>query len=326
MLEELLFLSEAPAPSGMEGARARKILEFAASLGMEGRADKLGSVIIRKNGGGRRMLLAAPLDEPCAVCCTADDKGFLRLKAIGVSKPELYNGRRVAFAGGVTGVIGLTRAKDGTPADLWCDIGAPDKEKALALCPPGAAGTFVHPAPELRGGRIEGGGLSALAGAALLLRLIKTIENQPGDLFLVFHAQKHMGHRGLQTAAFCCEADTAVLLDAVPAGDTPDAKGGVAVDSVVVKLSEGVVSYDGELSARFLERAGIAGVKASPYLSPDAPAGADAAQLAGRGCRVCSLALPVRFFGAACEVACLSAFESALALLRDFLHSAPAGT
>lgn len=320
MLEELLFLHKAPAPSGMEGTRARTLLELAATLGMDGRTDKLGNVIIRKNGAGRRILLAAPLDEPSVMCCTADDKGFLRVKAVGVSKPELCAGRQVGFAGGLTGIIGLSQTKDGAPADLWCDIGAQDREKALNLCPPGSAGTFVYPAPKQNGGRIEGGGISASAGAALLLRLIKTLEGQTGDLFFVFHAQKHTGHRGLQTAAFSCEPDMAVLLDAVPAGDTPDAKG-VAVDSVAVKLSEGTVSYDAELSARFLERAGAFGAKASPYLSPDAPAGADAAQFAGQGCRVCALALPVRFFGAAWEVACLSAFEGALALLRDFLRS-----
>jgi endoglucanase len=66
-------------------------------------------------------------------------------------------------------------------------------------------------------------------GCMLALDLLK--EDLPVDMEVVFTTQRELGGRGLQTAAFQSEADTAIILDGVPADEGANSpkcgKGGV---------------------------------------------------------------------------------------------------
>ena len=69
--------------------------------------DTLGSLVglKRGNGEGKRMLLAAHMDEIGLMVTHVEEKGFARFTSIGGLRPITCVGSRVLFENGATGAI-----------------------------------------------------------------------------------------------------------------------------------------------------------------------------------------------------------------------------
>ena len=105
-MELLKKLTLCYGPSGRED-NIRKIIEDVAKpYADEIKTDALGNLIVHKKGSGKKIMVAAHMDEIGVIATVIDDNGFIRFSAVG----GLYNkdllGRRVVFENGVVGVIG----------------------------------------------------------------------------------------------------------------------------------------------------------------------------------------------------------------------------
>src|SRR5512136_1138555 len=124
-------LTETFSPSGYESAIREVIRSEVEPLADEVRVDALGSLIVRKGTkgkNGRRIMLAAHMDEIGLIVTHINENGFMRFTSIGGVHPLTLSGGRVHFANGTQGLIGTERGFHPTTlptlSDCFIDIGA----------------------------------------------------------------------------------------------------------------------------------------------------------------------------------------------------------
>ncbi|NLJ41737.1 MAG: M42 family metallopeptidase [Clostridiales bacterium] len=200
--------------------------------------DVMGNLIAVKKGkgGGKRVLLAAHMDQIGLMVTHIDDKGFLRFAALGGISVANSICRRVIFRNGITGVIGYETEveswKDITLAKMYIDIGASGKEEAESQIKIGDVAVYHSPF-SANNDKYMGGAMDDRAGCALLVETIKSLESTPNDLYFVFTTQEEVGLRGAKTSAYALEPDLGISVDVTITGDTPKAK------PMAVSLGEG---------------------------------------------------------------------------------------
>ncbi|HVO40528.1 MAG TPA: M20/M25/M40 family metallo-hydrolase [Spirochaetia bacterium] len=230
MKEIIRKLTECYGPSGHEEEVRALILSEVEKTGRSSRAletkvDPLGSLIVRRKGagGGRRVMLAAHMDEIGVVVTHVDQKGFLRFGSVGGVRLLPLAGGRVRFAGGVTGVIGLEKLEDNgkIPAldKFYIDVGAAGRDS----CPVkvGDVGCFSRPCEEM-GDRIVAKAMDDRIGCAVLLQVLKELGKTPHDISFVFTVQEEVGLRGAVTSGYGAEPEIALAVDVTLTGDTPE--------------------------------------------------------------------------------------------------------
>ena len=224
MKELIRKLTQAYGPSGRE-AGVRDIIRAEIGKIGEARVDALGSLIVHLpgKGGGKKVMLAAHMDEIGVVITHVDQKGFLRFANVGGVHAMPLHGSRVQFAGGLVGVIGMEKLDDPsrTPGldKFYIDVGADEKN------PPGAKvgdiACFSRPFEEM-GNRLVAKAMDDRIGCAILVQVLKGLKKSPHDLFFVFTVQEEVGLRGAAASAFGVEPELALAVDITVTGDTPE--------------------------------------------------------------------------------------------------------
>ncbi len=216
-------LVETFSPSGYEAAIREVIRAEVAPLADEVRVDALGNLIARKgNPNGKKIMLAAHMDEIGLMVTHVDDNGFVRFTTLGGVRPHTLLGGRVRFLNGKAGVIGMERVEDQTKLptfeQLFIDIGATTREQ----CPlrVGDVAAFERPFLDL-GKRIIAKSLDDRIGAAVLIETLRQLGQTPHNIYFVFSVQEEVGVRGATTAAFGVDPDLGLAVDVTGAGDTP---------------------------------------------------------------------------------------------------------
>src|SRR5512142_342829 len=105
-------LTDTFSASGNEDAIRDVILREVKGFADESRVDALGNLIVRKGklargAQGKRIMIAAHMDEIGLIVTHVDDKGFVRFTGIGGVYPHNLPGGRVHFANDVRGVVGV---------------------------------------------------------------------------------------------------------------------------------------------------------------------------------------------------------------------------
>jgi putative aminopeptidase FrvX len=240
--ETIKTLVEAFGPSGYEESvrdLIRREIErdnLAAADGDQVRVDALGNLIVLKKGtgGGRKVMLAAHMDEIGVVVTHVDEKGFLRFGRIGGVRPHTLIGGRVRFADGTVGVIGVEKLEDRAKMPgldkLFIDVGAKDKDS----CPlrVGDTAGFTRPFEDL-GDRLMSKAMDDRIGCAVLLQVLRELEKTPHDVYFVFTVQEEVGLRGATTSGYGVAPDLALAVDVTSTGDTPEAR------TMAVSLGDG---------------------------------------------------------------------------------------
>ena len=181
MKELIRKLTESFGPSGYESA-VRELITSELPRGVETRVDPMGSLIVHKKGtgGGKRVMLAAHMDE-IGVCIThVDQKGFLRFGSVGGVRLLPLLGGRVRFADGTIGVIGVEKLDDGSRIPpLWRGSTSTSARPARPTVPWPSATSPVSNALRRtrRARRREGHGRQI--GCAVLLQTLRTSARLP---------------------------------------------------------------------------------------------------------------------------------------------------
>jgi putative aminopeptidase FrvX len=271
MIEFTRQLVETYGPSGREEQIRELIHGLIEPLADSVQVDALGNLIatVEGDGTGRRVMLAAHMDEIGVVVTHVDEKGFLRFGPIGGVRAARCVGNRVRFADGIIGVIGVEKMDNPNAApkfeQLYIDVGA--RDRASCPVPVGAMGgfdqTFVA-----RDETWTAKSMDDRIGCAVLIETLRTIRQEGLTLshtvHFVFSAQEEVGTRGATTAAYHLEPEIGIAIDVTDTGDTPKARPmAISLGSgPAIKVKDaGMISHPG-LVALMVQRAEEAGI---PY-------------------------------------------------------------
>ncbi|NMA66847.1 MAG: M42 family metallopeptidase [Clostridiaceae bacterium] len=236
MFDLLKTLTQTYGPSGREKKVADTIRGLLENKVDEIRTDAMGNLICVKKGSGKKIMLAAHMDEIGIIVTYIDEKGFLRFGNIGGISPLVILGQRVKFSNGTIGVIWyeekIDNMKNVNLQKMYIDIGAASKQEAEKLVRVGDMAVFAGDTV-LQNGRIISKALDDRIGCAILVELALQNPDTDNEIYYVFTTQEEVGLRGAKTAAFGIIPDMALAIDVCDTGDTPDCK------AMAVKLGEG---------------------------------------------------------------------------------------
>jgi tetrahedral aminopeptidase len=220
-------LTETFSPSGYETAIREVIRAEVSPLADEVRVDALGNLVARKgtkSPKGRRIMLAAHMDEIGLMATHIDGNGFIRFTGIGGIRPAALTGSRVRFVSGLPGVIGTDRMTDATKAptleQCYIDVGAVSKKD----CPVkvGDVCGFERPFLDLDK-RLVAKSMDDRIACAVLIETLRHLKETLHELHFVFTTQEEVGLRGAGTSAFEIDPELGLSVDVTGTGDTPKA-------------------------------------------------------------------------------------------------------
>ena len=209
--------------------------------------DNFGNVIGRKGKSGKKIMLAAHMDEIGLMVKHVSKEGCINFIKIGGIDDRILLGQRVVIKtkkGDVLGIIGskpphLQKEEEKKHPvkyeDMFIDIGCKNREEALERVCLGDAVAFEPNAGELSGGLYYGKAVDDRVGCFILLRVMERLKAD-AEVYAVATAQEEVGLKGARTSSFRINPDFAVAIDTTMAGDTP----GIKESETPLKLGEGV--------------------------------------------------------------------------------------
>ncbi|NLD49355.1 MAG: M42 family metallopeptidase [Clostridiaceae bacterium] len=191
--------------------------------------DTLGNLIAVKNGKGngkgKKIMLAAHMDEIGVMATYIDEKGFIRFSNIGGVSQYNSVGQKVRFKNGTIGAVfyedKLDDMKNLKLSSMYIDIGARDRQEAEKVIRTGDVACFVGDAVK-QGDKIISKALDDRCGCAVLVKALKEMTDVRNELYFVFTVQEELGLRGAKTAAYQINPDIAIAVDVTLTGDTPE--------------------------------------------------------------------------------------------------------
>lgn len=314
-------LTETPGPSGYEDQVRDLVKTLVADYADEIRTDALGNLIVRKGtarDGGKRIMLAAHMDEIGIMVSHIDEKGFARFVPIGGVRPWTCIGGRVRFLDGRVGVIGvegdiLRQNKMPTFDHLYLDAGS-------APLHVGDVAAFERPFADL-GDRLVAKAMDDRIGVAVLVETLRRLTDTPHELYFVFSVQEEVGLRGATTAAYSVAPDIGIAVDVTGSGDTP--KGiKMAVElgqGPAIKVRDGGMLADPRVVDWMVRTAEKAHIPYQREVLPGGTTDAKAIQLSRAGVPAGTVSIPCRYVHSPSEMVDYNDVQGAVQLLVELL-------
>ncbi|WP_161881061.1 M42 family metallopeptidase [Deinococcus alpinitundrae] len=343
-LDRLLELSNLNGVPGREDAVREYVKRELSGLADEVRTDAMGNLIAFRAGREpqegevrERVMLSAHMDEIGFLVRHIDERGFLRVQALGGFDPRNLFARNVTVQTREAALPGVL-----TPGGRPIHISSPEDRAKV----PELKSFFVDlglSGPEVRqqvrvgdmvtldqrarrmGQLIVGKAMDDRASVFMQLEVLRQLQQAPRhDVYAVFSTQEEVGLRGASTAAYAVQPTIGIGLDVTLAVDTP----GVEADEAVTRMGDGIgiKVYDSSMiSTRWLvdefvdlaEREGVA-----YQLEVLSLGGTDggAIQLSREGVPTLTLSLPTRYIHSVTEAVHISDLEAGVALLLAYLR------
>jgi len=226
ILHTLSDLTAAFGPSGAENGAARIIEGIAGQYCDEVSHDTMGNLICRKKGSGPKVMFAAHMDSLGLVAAHIDEKGFIRVGAVGGVPLDNALYTQVRFENGTCGVVTVSAKADRAKlkiSDLAIDIGAANREEASRLVRVGDVAVYNTQLKETCG-RFISPYMDNRISCLVLLMAMEQLGETENDLYFVFTVQEEVGLRGARTAAWGIDPDYGVVVDVTGADDVLDSK------------------------------------------------------------------------------------------------------
>lgn len=320
-------LVETHSPSGYEANIRSVIRAEVESLADEVRVDPMGSLIARKgqpDPQGRRIMLAAHMDEIGVMATHIDENGFVRFTTIGGVRPHTCQGGRVRFQNGALGVIGTERQDDMTKVStfeqLFIDLGFSSRQDCSIKV--GDVGTFERPFVDL-GQRMVSKAMDDRIGVAVLIETLRQLKSTPHELFFVFSVQEEVGTRGATAAAYGVDPDLGVAVDVTGTGDTPKSrKMEVGLGKgPAIKVRDGGMLADPRIVNWMVEAAEKRQLPYQLEILEGGSTDARAIQLARAGVPSGCVSIPCRYVHSPSEMVDTGDVENAVQLLVELLST-----
>lgn len=230
-LELLSRLVAACGPSGQEEPVRQIVEPAAAPFARSVKTDALGNLLVHcGNPDGKRVLVAAHMDEIGIIVTHIDDQGFLRFAPLGGMSPQVLLGQRMQFANGTVGVVGIEHdenMKEPKLERMFVDIGAQSAAEAQEAVQLGDAATFAG-GLSVAGDQLVGKALDDRLGCWVALQALQRLHAEAASLHhhvtFAFTVQEEVGLRGAGPAAYAMEPAVGLAIDVTPTGDTPKSR------------------------------------------------------------------------------------------------------
>ena len=232
VVETLKSLMLVPGISGREDKIREAIIKEVTPYASEVSVDKLGNVIARKGGKGKKIMFCAHMDEIGFFVNYIEPNGCIRVSGVGAINRLAASYSYVISEKGVCGVI--VPEGDGVPEmdKMYIDIGAKTKKQAEKKV---SVGDFFICQPSMKklmGNRYVGRPFDNRVGCAIMIEALREMKETENDVYFVFSTQEEVGSRGAKPAAYAISPDIGIALD-VTMADKP------GVSNVSMKMGEG---------------------------------------------------------------------------------------
>lgn len=323
LLKKLVSFS---APSGRESALCAFIEKEMTGYCDEMYKDALGNLICHIKGSGRKIMLAAHMDEAGLIVTFIDEKGFLRFGKVGsLQDADLIN-RKIIFENGTVGIISYENKEKSAEADIgkmYIDIGAGSREEAEKMVQIGSMASFSCEF-DIIGDKIISKAMSARAGCYAVIKAVKSIKDKKNDIYAVFTVQSEVGQRGARAAAFEISPEIGITVDVSETGDTPGSK-----DSslslgcgVGIKIKDESFLSDECVRTALTRCANAKNIPFSLHAEKRGRTDTGAIQLASDGAMVGAVSVPCRYIRSAQEIVNRNDLENAAVLLKSIAENA----
>ncbi len=318
-------LTETISPSGYEGEIREVIMDEIKEFADEIRVDALGNLIARKGSGGKKIMLAAHMDEIGLIVNHVDENGFARFSPVGTFLPHTLVGARVRFLNGAYGVVGAEYLKVETqkklaPLDkMFIDTGATSpKDSPVKI---GDVAALERPFHDL-GKRLIAKSMDNRVSVAALIETMRELKSTAHEVYFVFTTQEEVQVRGAITSAFEIAPEIGIAIDICPVGDTPDsAKKEVSLGKgVSIKIKDPLMIADPRIVSWMIKTAEKAKIPYQREVSTLGSTDARAIQVAGVGAMAGGISIPCRYVHSPSEMVDYDDVKNTVKLLLALLE------
>ncbi|HWO97672.1 MAG TPA: M42 family metallopeptidase [Bacillus sp. (in: firmicutes)] len=236
--ESLRDLTGLVGVSGSEQEVVKYVKKNLTPYADEVKVDRNGNVIAIKHGSepGPKLMISAHSDEVGFCVKNILSNGFIIFDKVGGVSDQLLLGRKVwVTTKKIPGIIGIKAGHMQTPEEsrkvkttreCYIDVGLSSRQEVENLGirigdPIVFQSDFMEMANK---DLVSTKSIDNRIHCAILIELFKEIQDLEfaGTLYGVITVQEEVGLRGAVTAGNAIEPDYAIVLDTIPAGDTPD--------------------------------------------------------------------------------------------------------
>ena len=222
---------------GFEQPIRRLVIDEVAPLVDQLEVDNLGSIVTLKKGSrnpdGKKVMVAAHLDEIGFIVKHIDEQGFVRFHTLGGFDPKTLTAQRVIIHGkqDLAGVMGSKPIHVMTPeerkktpeiTDYFIDLGM-KADQVRELVQVGNPITRERELIEM-GDCVNCKSIDNRVSVFILMETLRQLGEVPYDVYGVFTVQEEVGLRGANVAAHHLNPDFGIGLDTTIAFDVPGAQ------------------------------------------------------------------------------------------------------
>lgn len=279
----LKTLCETPGAPGFEKKVRELVIEQMSALADELTVDNLGNVSVlvrgRNNPEGKKVMLAAHMDEIGFIVTHIEEGGFLRFHTLGGFDPKTLTAQRVIVHGtkDLLGVMGSKpihvmsqeeRGKMPKTTDYFIDLGM-KKEEVEKYIKIGDPITRERELVEM-GNCVNCKSLDNRVSVFILIEALKRLKNPPYDVYGVFTVQEEVGLRGANVASHTIDPDFGIAIDTTIAYDVPGAQPHEQItalgEGAAIKIMDGSVICDYRMVDFLKDTANNKGIKWQPEI------------------------------------------------------------
>lgn len=340
----LKSICEIPGIGGREDAVIAFVKEQMNGLVDDISVDRVGNVVGVKNGsGGPTVMISAHMDEIGFVVKHIDDKGFIRLQAVGGFDPRVLPAQRVIVHASNGEQLRGVMANQSKPIHLLSGNDMPAPKIDDIFVDVGLTGDEVKERVELgdmvtmdrtverAGNNIIGKAMDDRVSVFIMLEALRKLGDATPNATIVAVAsvQEEVGLRGARTSAFNIDPDIGVALDVTLAMDIP---GGAEQDAVTrlgagaaIKIMDSSHISNHKLVQHFRQLARDNDITHQMEILPRGGTDAGGILLARGGLPVITLSLPTRYIHTVNEMISAADLQSAIDLLALYIQHAHEG-
>ena len=338
-IELLKRTCEVAGAPGFEQHIRRLVINEIESLVDQWEVDNLGNVVTLKKGSnnpnGKKVMVAAHMDEIGFIVKHIDDNGFLRFHTLGGFDPKTLTAQRVIVHGkkDLVGVMGskpihvmTQEERDKTPknTDYFIDLGMKADEVKEWV----QVGNPVTRERELieMGDCVNCKSIDNRVSVFILMETLQRLGEVPYDVYGVFTVQEEVGLRGASVAAHNIDPDFGIGLDTTIAFDLPGAQPHEKVTSLgegaAIKVMDASAICDYRMVAFLKQTADKNKIKWQPeVLTAGGTDTAGVQRMGKQGAIAGAISIPTRHLHQVIEMANKEDIEACIQLLTAALET-----
>lgn len=336
LLKEICEIAGAP---GFEKRVRDLVIRLVTPLVDEVSVDNLGNVIAIKRGvrnpDGKRVMVAAHMDEIGFIVTHIDENGFVRFHTLGGFDPKTLTAQRVIIHGkkDLVGVMGSKpihvmsteeRAKLPKTTDFFIDLGM-SKEEVEKYISIGDPITRDRELIEM-GDCVNCKSIDNRVAVFILIETLKQLQAPAYDVYATFTVQEEVGLRGANVAAHGINPDFGIALDTTIAYDVPGAQAHEKVTELgkgtAIKIMDAMTICDYRMVEFMKQTAAKENIKwQSEILVAGGTDTAGVQRMGKQGAIAGAISIPTRHLHQVIEMAHKNDIADTIALLKACLEN-----